>query len=84
LIKRLLPAITTSTLLLKGGHVDLENVTRGAMSRFKDFMNSDAGARARYQKCEQQRVHIHIDDIEPQSKRMSDADRDKFQEAVAA
>ncbi|GJI98150.1 hypothetical protein RugamoR57_48680 [Duganella caerulea] len=46
-------------------------------------MNSDAGARARYQKRKQQRVHIYIDDIEPQSKKMPEADRDKFQEAVA-
>lgn len=53
------------------------------MSRFKDFMNSDAGARARYQKRKQRRVYIHIDDIEPQSKKMSDADRDKFQRIVA-
>ncbi len=46
-------------------------------------MNSDAGARARYQKRKQRRVHIYIDDIEPQSKKMSDADRDKFQRTVA-
>ena len=53
------------------------------MSRFKDFMNSDAGAHARYQKRKQRRVHIYIDDIEPQSKKMPETDRDKFQEAVA-
>lgn len=53
------------------------------MSRFKDFMNSDAGARARYQKRMRQRVHIYIDDIEPQSKKMSEVDRDRLQQAVA-
>ncbi|WP_200907705.1 hypothetical protein [Herbaspirillum hiltneri] len=53
------------------------------MSRFKDFMNSDAGAYARYQKRQQRRVHIYIDDIEPQSKNMPGDDRDKFQNAVA-
>lgn len=58
-------------------------VTRGTMSKFKDFMNSDAGARARYEKRKQQRVYIYIDDIEPQSKKMPEADRDKFQEAIA-
>ncbi|MCA8061266.1 MULTISPECIES: hypothetical protein [unclassified Burkholderia] len=46
-------------------------------------MKSDAGARARYQKRKRKRVHIYIDNIEPQSKRMPEAARDKFQEAVA-
>lgn len=53
------------------------------MSEFKDFMASDAGARARYKQRRRRRVHINIDDIEPQSKKMSCADRDKFQAAVA-
>lgn len=53
------------------------------MSNFKDFMASEAGAQARYRRRQQRRVHIAIDDIEPQSKRMSAADRDKFQDAVA-
>ncbi len=53
------------------------------MSRFKDFMNSDAGARARYEKRKRQHVYIYIDNIEPQSKKMPEAERDKFQEAVA-
>lgn len=46
-------------------------------------MNSDAGARARYEKRKRQRVYIYIDNIEPQSKKMPEAERDKFQEAVA-
>jgi hypothetical protein len=53
------------------------------VSKFKDFMASDAGALARYQQRLRRRVHIIIDDIEPQSKKMSGADRDKFQAAVA-
>ncbi|CAG4925629.1 RusA family crossover junction endodeoxyribonuclease [Paraburkholderia gardini] len=53
------------------------------MSRFKEFMRSDAGARARYQKRKRKRIHIYIDDVEPQSKKMPEADRDKFQEAIA-
>lgn len=53
------------------------------MSKFKDFLDSDAGARARYNKRKKKRVNIYIDDIEPQSKRMPEADRDRFQEAVA-
>lgn len=53
------------------------------MNKFKNFINSDAGARARYKKRKRQRVYIYIDDIEPQSKKMPEADRDRFQEAVA-
>jgi hypothetical protein len=54
-----------------------------AVSKFKDFMASDAGALARYQQRRRRRVHFTIDDIEPQSKKMPDADRDTFQAAVA-
>ncbi|PKP68231.1 MAG: hypothetical protein CVT83_05985, partial [Alphaproteobacteria bacterium HGW-Alphaproteobacteria-5] len=46
-------------------------------------MTSDAGALARYRHRLQRRVHLHIDDIEPQSKKMSLADRTAFQTAVA-
>lgn len=53
------------------------------MSKFQDFMDSDAGALARYRQRQRRRVHIQINDIEPQSKRMPGADRDKFQGAVA-
>src|ERR1700730_13919084 len=53
------------------------------MSKFKDFIASDAGARARYKQGRRRRVHINIDNSEPQSKKMSGADRDKFQAAVA-
>jgi hypothetical protein len=53
------------------------------MSEFKNFMASDAGALARYKQRRRRRVHINIDDIEPQSKKMSGADRDKFQAVVA-
>jgi hypothetical protein len=53
------------------------------MSKFKDFIDSDAGALARYRKRYRRRVHILIDDIEPQSKKMPNTERDKFQAAVA-
>jgi hypothetical protein len=46
-------------------------------------MKSDAGALARYRQRRGRRIHIYIDDIEPQSKKMPGADRDKFQSAVA-
>ncbi|WP_068074356.1 endodeoxyribonuclease RusA [Novosphingobium lentum] len=46
-------------------------------------MASDAGASARYQSRRERRIHINIDDIEPQSKKMSAADRAAFQAAVA-
>ena len=53
-----------------------------ALTDFKAFMATDAGASARF---EQRRrcVHISIDGIEPQSKKMSTADRVAFQSAVA-
>jgi hypothetical protein len=46
-------------------------------------MASDAGASARYQSRRGRRIHINIDEIEPQSKKMSVADRTAFQAAVA-
>jgi hypothetical protein len=51
--------------------------------KFKEFMDSDAGAFARFKGRRSQRIGIPIFDIEPQSKRMSNEDRDKFQQAVA-
>jgi len=53
------------------------------MSKFKDFMASDAGALARYKQRRRRCVHINIDNIEPQSKKMSPTDRAAFQTAVA-
>ena len=53
------------------------------MSDFKKFMTSDAGASARYQSRHKRRISISIDNIEPQSKKMSAADRAAFQTAVA-
>ena len=46
-------------------------------------MTSDAGASARYQSRHKRRISISIDNIEPQSKKMSAADRAAFQTAVA-
>ncbi|TPL35751.1 hypothetical protein FJ947_13235 [Mesorhizobium sp. B2-4-8] len=46
-------------------------------------MASDAGALARYEQRRRRRIHISIDDIEPQSKKMSPEDRAAFQSAVA-
>lgn len=53
------------------------------MSDIKSFMASDAGASARYQQRRKRRVHINIDNIEPQSKKMSVADRTAFQAEIA-
>lgn len=53
------------------------------MSDIKSFMASDAGASARYKQRRKRRVRISIDDIEPQSKKMSVVDRTAFQAAVA-
>lgn len=49
----------------------------------KAFLSSDAGAAARYKQRRQRRVHILIDEIEPQSKKMSATDRAAFQTSVA-
>lgn len=46
-------------------------------------MASDAGASARYEARRGRRIDISIDDIEPQSKKMSPADRAAFQTVVA-
>lgn len=54
-----------------------------ALTDFKSFMASDAGASARCEQRRRRRIHINIDDIEPQSKKMSTADRAAFQSAVA-
>lgn len=53
------------------------------MTDFKSFMATDAGASARYKQRHRRRIHITIDDIEPQSKKMSPKDRFAFQSAVA-
>lgn len=53
------------------------------MSDIKSFMASDAGASARYQQRRKRRVHINIDNIEPQSKKMSVAGRTAFQAEIA-
>jgi hypothetical protein len=46
-------------------------------------MDSDAGAVARFKRRRRRRIHILIEDIEPQSKKMPAAVRDKFQAEVA-
>lgn len=54
------------------------------MTDFRRFMASDASASARYEQMRRRRIHINIDDIEPQSKKMSTEDRAAFQSSVAA
>src|SRR3569833_2680082 len=58
-------------------------MTHRRLPEFRDFMATDAGASARYQKRRRRHIHIRIDDFEPQSKKMSTADRVAFQSAVA-
>lgn len=53
------------------------------MSDSKSFWATDAGASARYEQRRRRRIQINIDDIEPQSKKMSPADRAAFQSALA-
>lgn len=57
---------------------------QATLSDFKNFMASDAGKAAQYQARRRKRVHVHIDGIEPQSKKMPAPDRMAFQQEVAA
>ena len=47
-----------------------------------DYWNSDAGKLATYRHRKRNRVSISLHDIEPQSKKMPDAQKDKFQKSV--
>jgi hypothetical protein len=47
------------------------------------FLASERGAVARYRQRLRRRIRILVDDIEPQSKKMAGADRDRFQATVA-
>lgn len=53
------------------------------MNKIRDFLGSEAGARARHQMRKQRMVFIDILDIEPQSKKMPGPERDRFQQRVA-
>lgn len=53
------------------------------MNKFKDFIKSDAGQITSYNKRKQRRICIYIEDIEPQSKKMSTLERVRFQTEVA-
>lgn len=53
------------------------------MGDIKKFLATDAGASAGYQARHKRRIHMSIDNIEPQSKRMTPTDRAAFQTAVA-
>ncbi len=56
-----------------------EDLVRRAQTRDRD----ERLALARYRKRADHRVGVLVHDVEPQSKRMSDADRDRFQTAVS-
>lgn len=47
-----------------------------------DFWNSDAGKITNYRDRKRNRVSISLQDIEPQSKKMPDAQKDKFQKLI--
>jgi len=50
---------------------------------FNDFANTDAGRLAMFKRRKGRRVYISMDDIEPQSKKMSESERIRFQTAIA-
>lgn len=51
--------------------------------RFNNFLNSDAGRLARFNRRKGKRVYVSIYDVEPQSKNMSEPERIRFQTQVA-
>jgi hypothetical protein len=53
------------------------------VSVFKKFITSKEGQLATYESRRARRLRVSIYDIEPQSKKMNAADRDRFQSAVA-
>jgi len=53
------------------------------MNTLYEFLQSERGALARYRRRQRGIVRIHIDEVEPQSKKMPGSDRDRFQAAVA-
>lgn len=50
----------------------------------RNFLQTDEGKLAQYRSRKSRRLHVAVHDVEPQSKRMSDVDRDRFQAAVLA
>jgi hypothetical protein len=53
------------------------------MNTLYEFLQSERGALARYRRRQRGVVHIRIDGVEPQSKKMLASDRDRLQAAVA-
>jgi hypothetical protein len=55
---------------------------RGVGRRWDDFLSTPEGKVAQYRRRKQQRVSIILDEIEPQSKKMRDPEKDNFQRRV--
>jgi hypothetical protein len=52
------------------------------VSEREPFFETDAGKLTQYRRRKRRRLYIHLDDIEPQSKKMSEADKDDFQRKI--
>jgi hypothetical protein len=52
------------------------------LGRKPKFFDTNQGKLVQYRKRERQRVHVLVDDLEPQSKKMPEKDRDRFQVSV--
>lgn len=52
------------------------------MSKRDSFFNTATGKLVQYRRRKWRRLYIHLDDVEPQSKKMSEAEKDEFQRKI--
>jgi len=60
----------------------LEVKRESDVSERESFFETAAGKLAQYRRRERRRLYIHLDDVEPQSKKMAEADKDDFQRKI--
>jgi hypothetical protein len=58
--------------------------TRMPLNSTRNFLQTDEGQLAQYRSRKSRRLHVAVHAVEPQSKRMSEVDRDRFQAEVLA
>lgn len=55
---------------------------RARVAEGDSFFQTPAGKLTQYRRRERRRLYIHLDDVEPQSKKMDEADKDDFQRRI--
>src|SRR5215471_8517147 len=60
----------------------LEVKRESDVSERESFFETAAGKLTQYRRRKRRRLYIHLDDVEPQSKKMRDADKDDFQRKI--